>query len=614
MASANGTGDSVLLSTATVSANDVWSVGFQTNASSVDRTLAEHWNGTSWTIFPTVNPASSHDDLFGVSAVSSSNVWAVGAYETNSSTNTTATMAQHWNGKSWSKVATVNPSTYSYLYAVTALSSNNVWAVGTYWNFSVGSYLTLVEHYNGSTWARVSSPNTGASDTWNQLFAISAWSATDIWAVGSLSPSVGPLQSLAVHYNGTSWSVVATPNGGGDNEILGVNALESNHAVGVGYDGYVSTSSPAQAFQWDLSTSGSSASPLTLGVTGNVLLENVARASDGVWAVGFYQTTVSSPRQTLVWKATWDPSIHSIAWASAPGTSASPGAINNVLFGVAAVSPSVFWAAGYLNNLGTDQTLTELYCALHFDLAAPATAIPGSPFAVTVTAKNADNSTATNYRGTVHFTSSDAQAVLPPDYTFTQVDAGAHTFSGVVLRDTSNQPSSITASDTVTTFITGSANVTVACIGVCASPAGTPGSRDVLPGPGGIAGPRSAIHPRAGAQAPRTPQRNASLGASLAGAAHPATTIVAHKVGLRIVALKKTLGGVTSATSHSSGSFAVKQERDTVMVSHRINASTGNADPVSNVEGAISLGLLAFGLLALRRRRIGEELNVRNKA
>lgn len=42
-----------------------------------------------------------------------------------------------------------------------------------------------------------------------------------------------------------------------------------------------------------------------------------------------------------------------------------------------------------------DQTLTELYCGVHFTLSAPATANAGSGFAVTVTAKNADGSTAT---------------------------------------------------------------------------------------------------------------------------------------------------------------------------------------------------------------------------
>src|SRR6266851_4913688 len=63
----------------------------------------------------------------------------------------------------------------------------------------------------------------------------------------------------------------------------------------------------------------------------------------------------------------------------------------------------------------------------------PSTVLAGSPGSVTVTAQNADNSTATGYRGTVHFTSSDATATLPLDYDFTAGDAGVHTFAGVIL-------------------------------------------------------------------------------------------------------------------------------------------------------------------------------------
>jgi hypothetical protein len=507
IASPNGTGHNVLISTAAISFNDVWSVGFQTSVSNVDRTLAEHWTGGSWSVVPTVNSGSSHNDLFGVSGSSSTNVWAVGAYETNTTTHTTASLALRWNGTSWSKVTTVNPSSYSYLFAVTALSSSNVWAVGTYYNFTVGAYQNLVEHFNGSSWSVVASPNTDFPDTWNQLFAVSAFSATHIWAVGSLAPNAGPRKSLALHWNGSTWLVVTTFNAAGDNEILGVSALEPGHAVGVGYGGFISGSTPAQAYQWGLfvTPSTSTTSLLNLPVTGDVVLENVARSANSVWAVGYYRSTVSAPRQTLVWHATWDSSAHTLVFDSSPGTSANPGAVNSVLFGVAAVSPSVFWAAGYSNSGSSDQTLAELYCALNLDLVAPATAVPGSAFSVTVTAKNPDTSTATDYRGTVHFTSSDSQAVLPADYAFTSGDAGAHTFSGVVLKDTSNQPTTITVSDKVTPFISDSAAITVACPGVCQAPAATPGSRDVLPGPTSSPSPRAANQSTGGTPGPRTP-------------------------------------------------------------------------------------------------------------
>jgi hypothetical protein len=71
----------------------------------------------------------------------------------------------------------------------------------------------------------------------------------------------------------------------------------------------------------------------------------------------------------------------------------------------------------------------------------------------TVTAKDSSGNTATDYRGTVHFTSSDSQAALPVNYTFTAADAGVHTFS-IALKTVGTQ--SITATDTATSSITGS--------------------------------------------------------------------------------------------------------------------------------------------------------------
>jgi beta-lactamase superfamily II metal-dependent hydrolase/fibronectin type 3 domain-containing protein len=95
--------------------------------------------------------------------------------------------------------------------------------------------------------------------------------------------------------------------------------------------------------------------------------------------------------------------------------------------------------------------------ATHFSVTAPSNTVAGTPFNVTVTALDASNASVAGYTGTVHFTSSSA-GTLPSDYTFVAGDNGAHTFS-VTLTSTGAQ--SITATDTVTASITGSANTTV---------------------------------------------------------------------------------------------------------------------------------------------------------
>jgi ELWxxDGT repeat protein len=89
----------------------------------------------------------------------------------------------------------------------------------------------------------------------------------------------------------------------------------------------------------------------------------------------------------------------------------------------------------------------------------PATITAGVAGSFTVTARNADGSTSTGYRGTVHFTSTDAQAVLPADYSFTAADSGVHTFSAT-LKTAGSQ--SITVTDTVVPSVTGTqAGITV---------------------------------------------------------------------------------------------------------------------------------------------------------
>jgi len=94
-------------------------------------------------------------------------------------------------------------------------------------------------------------------------------------------------------------------------------------------------------------------------------------------------------------------------------------------------------------------------------VTAPATATAGTPFAVTVKAVDPYGQSAVGYTGTVTFTSADPYgATVPADYQFTLVDGGVHTFgAGATLYTAGNWD--VTATDTVTGSITGSATVAV---------------------------------------------------------------------------------------------------------------------------------------------------------
>jgi hypothetical protein len=111
------------------------------------------------------------------------------------------------------------------------------------------------------------------------------------------------------------------------------------------------------------------------------------------------------------------------------------------------------------NLLGSMSVPVNPAAAAYISLASPDSVAPGQPFNVTATLLDSFRNVVTGYRGTVHFTSSDAQAMLPGDYLFTAADQGVHAFSGVILRRAGIR--SVTATDTGTASITGNATLNV---------------------------------------------------------------------------------------------------------------------------------------------------------
>jgi hypothetical protein len=75
-----------------------------------------------------------------------------------------------------------------------------------------GPTSTLIEHYDGSGWSVVPSPNAGQNQS-NDLLGITAVSPTDIWAFGSyFANSDGSQKTLLLHWDGTTWSTAPSPN------------------------------------------------------------------------------------------------------------------------------------------------------------------------------------------------------------------------------------------------------------------------------------------------------------------------------------------------------------------------------------------------------------------
>ena len=187
------------------------------------QTLVEHWDGKSWSIVSSPDAGSGGNTLFSVAATSTNDVWAVGGFDATTNSSVSRTLIEHWDGKSWSIVSSPNVGTLgSSLAGVTSISASNVWAVGSYTTSGTpyNYQQTLIEYWNGSTWSVVSSPDVGAY--WNQLDAVQAISSKNIWAVGNYltagSHSID--QTLVERWNGTNWQVVSSPNPGTGGDIL----------------------------------------------------------------------------------------------------------------------------------------------------------------------------------------------------------------------------------------------------------------------------------------------------------------------------------------------------------------------------------------------------------
>jgi hypothetical protein len=208
-----------------VSANDVWAVG----ADAGNNALVMHWNGSTWS--QVSSPAFTNvGSLSAVSADASNDVWAVGCCGPLG----TGQALLHWDGTSWT-LASSHPRFGPV--AVTALSATNVWVAGTVEDSDNDSPIAAVEHWDGTSWSIVPSPNPNpGKDQNSHLLGIAAISASDIWAVGDIGAPFGHIATLTEHWDGTSWSVIASPNPGSTgNRLYGVTALSDGTVAAMGH-------------------------------------------------------------------------------------------------------------------------------------------------------------------------------------------------------------------------------------------------------------------------------------------------------------------------------------------------------------------------------------------
>ena len=359
---------------ATIASNDIWVVGStKKNEPLVTtgvRTGAEHWDGSSWSRFPTPDVGTWDNMLNGVDASASNDVWAVGYSEVRGGSY--KTLIEHWDGTQWRVVTSPNAGTTgdNVLTSVDALSSTNAWAVG--FTHTSTSRKSLIQRWNGSSWTIVSSPNPGTLG--NSLLGVGAAGPNDVWAAGWKRNGDG-LKSLLLHYDGTGWTeVVAVPKvGTGDNVLTDVSAASNDDVWATGY--YVDgTTYKTLTLHYNGTTWSHVASPN--GADGTSILRAIdASSPTDAWAVGFeYRAAVG---RYVASTQHWDGS----SWSVFPSAISSDATKDSDMFDVAKASDiAQVWAvgrAGFRINGGDVNADVETICPSG-SLAATAPAQEGS--------------------------------------------------------------------------------------------------------------------------------------------------------------------------------------------------------------------------------------------
>jgi hypothetical protein len=185
-----------------LSSTDAWAVGLYSSGSYDEIPLVEHWNGATWAIvdIPAPWPAYLND----VVAISADDVWAVGTFEPPD--DVSFPLTEHWDGTAWTIVGAPlgDGSGGTVLTGVSAASSSDVWAVGyTYTWDTFYPQDAVIEHWDGAAWSLVDSSTQGSTT----LIDVDVVDRDDAWAIGS-SDDIG---SLGLHWNGASWSVSRVP-------------------------------------------------------------------------------------------------------------------------------------------------------------------------------------------------------------------------------------------------------------------------------------------------------------------------------------------------------------------------------------------------------------------
>jgi hypothetical protein len=323
-------------------------------------TLAETWNGSTWTIMPSPSPTlpGGGAQLNSVSCTSSTSCMAVGetqVFHVPGGYLVPHPFAESWNGSKWSEMATpALANSGASLNGVSCTSRSNCMAVGNEGTPKNPTLFTLAEQWNGTAWQVRSTPPP-LTPGGTALSAVSCSGPDTCMATGyyGFSNGFGTSLTLSEEWNGTAWQRRDTPTPGNSGALAGVSCTSAASCKAVGSHVVASATmvNATLAEQWGGKhwKTRPTPNPAGAGAAGFSAVSCISPSACMATGASLDQTGENQFTLAEAWNGTSWSLLHT------PG----PGGFGNDLLGVSCASASACMAVGEFIGNGNEMTLAE---------------------------------------------------------------------------------------------------------------------------------------------------------------------------------------------------------------------------------------------------------------
>jgi hypothetical protein len=167
-----------------------------------------HFDGDAWHLVETPTLAGPSASLLDVRALAPDDIWAVGSRQPSPSTGIgDRTLIEHWDGTSWTVVPSPEADDQNHgLVTVDGSGTGDLWAAG-----SIGGFRPLLEHWDGTRWSLTDTGLTDDTAPSAGIHDVEVRNDHDVWALLGRPRS----NAVTIHYDGTTWVEAPGPPAAG---------------------------------------------------------------------------------------------------------------------------------------------------------------------------------------------------------------------------------------------------------------------------------------------------------------------------------------------------------------------------------------------------------------